>query len=444
MQNFIIIWLGQMVSLIGSSMTAFAFSIWVWELTHQATALALFHLFAQIPQILITPIAGVVIDRINRKFLMILGDTVGALMTFTVLLLYLTDGLQLWHLYIAFAVKRTFEQFQELAYSASISTMLPKQHYSKASSLGFLAGHSAIIIAPALAGVLYEVIGLAGILIIDITSFFFAITTVVLIYIPQTATTKSNKQDHNNMIQDIIFGFKYIVSRPSLLILLILTAIFWFIHDLGDAVYKPMILELSGNDTKLLGSLFSASGIGGVLGVLLINISGSRERRIHGVLLGMVGAGFSKMILGLGRIPFIWIPAQLCSSFNFPLMGSSSDTIWLIKVKPEVQGRVFASQSMILLVASAGANLIAGPIADQVFEPAMMPGGSLEPLFSSIVGTGKGAGMVLMYVMSSCGLLLVGLTGYTIRMLRDIEAILPDYDQSIVLDSNTGEQSQKA
>ncbi|MBE9209306.1 MFS transporter [Nostoc sp. LEGE 06077] len=428
MQKFIILWLGQMVSLIGSSMTAFAFAIWVWEITHQATALALFHFFAQIPQLLITPIAGSIVDRMNRKWLMIVGDAAGGIVTFTVLLLYLTDNLQLWHLYLAFAVKCTFEQFQELAYSASISKMVAKHEYSKASSLGFLAGHGAIIVAPALAGILYGIIGLVGILIIDITSFFLAIATVIRTHIPQPETTKPITGDRTNILHDINFGFKYIFSRPSLLILLTLTAIFWFIHDIGEAVYKPMILEISGDDTKLLGSLFLVSGIGGILGVLVINIWSNKQPRIYGVLLGMVGAGLSKIIFGLGRIPLIWMPAQLCSSLHFPLLGSSIDAIWLTKVKPEIQGRVFASQSMILLVASAGANLIAGPLADHIFEPAMMQGGSLEPLFHNLVGTGKGSGMVLMYVLSSIGLLLVGLTGYTVKILREVEVILPDYD----------------
>ncbi|GBE93224.1 MFS transporter [Nostoc cycadae WK-1] len=428
MQKFVILWLGQMVSLIGSSMTAFALAIWVWEITHQATALALFQFFAQIPQILITPIAGLVVDKVNRKLLMIVGDAAGGIVTVIVLLLYLTNNLQLWHLYLAFAVKCTFEQFQELAYSTSISTMVAKHEYSKASSLGFLAGHGAIIVAPALAGVLYGIIGLVGILIIDITSFFFAIATVICIHIPQSTPTKLSICDRTNILHDINFGFKYIISRPSLLILLTLTATFWFIHDIGEAVYKPMILELSGDDTKLLGTLFLVSGIGGILGILLINIWGNKQPRIYGVLLGMIGAGFSKIILGLGRIPLIWIPAQLCSSFNFPLLGSSNDAIWLTKVDPKIQGRVFASQSMILLLVSAGANLIAGTLADHVFEPAMMPGGTLEPLFHNLVGTGKGSGMALMYVLSSIGLLLVGLIGYTVRKLREIEVILPDYD----------------
>ena len=269
--------------------------------------------------------------------------------------------------YIAFAVKRTFEQFQELVYSASISIMVPKQQYNRVSSLSFLAGHGAMIIAPALAGVLYKVIGLVGILIIDITSFLLAVVTILTIHIPQPVSAQSNTKEPTNIIQDISFGFKYIISRPSLLALLILTAIFWFIHDISDSVYKPMILERSGNDASVLGSLFAAVGVGGVLGVLLINIWGGGKSRIKGILFSMMGTALGKIILSLGRTPVIWIPAQLCSSFNYPLLGSYSDTIWLAKVQPRLQGRVFGTQSMMLLLTSAAANLIGGSLADYVF-----------------------------------------------------------------------------
>ena len=431
MQTFIIIWLGQMVSLIGSNMTAFAFSIWVWELTHQATALALFHLFAQIPQILITPIAGVIVDRLNRKFVMIVGDTAGGLFTLIVLLLYLTDSLQLWHLYVAFAAKCTFEQFQELAYSASITTIVPKQKYSHASSLSFLASHSSLIIAPALGGVLYGVIGLVGILIIDITSFLIAIVTVLRLDIPQPAIAQSIRPEPTNIIQDMSFGFKYMISQPSLLALLILTAIFWLIHGIGNSVYKPMILEASGNDPSVLGSLYAAAGVGGVVGVLLINICPVFKSPIKAILFGMIGTALGNIILGLGRTPIIWIPAQLYSSLNYPFLGSYTDAIWLAKVQPQLQGRVFAARSMILLLTSALANLIGGPLADRVFEPAMMPQGRLAPIFSSIFGTGRGAGSALLYVISSVGLLLVALSGYAFPNLHDVQKNLPDQDKVV-------------
>src|SRR4028118_309708 len=139
LRTFLLIWSGQTVSLIGSSMTGFAFTIWVWELTGQATALALFGFFAQMSQLLTAPFMGVIVDRWNRKLLMAVGDTVAGLLTITILLLYLGNNLQVWHLYLAVAVNGIFQHLQELAYKASISMVVPESQYSRASSMGSLA-----------------------------------------------------------------------------------------------------------------------------------------------------------------------------------------------------------------------------------------------------------------------------------------------------------------
>ncbi|MHC5613437.1 MAG: MFS transporter [Nostoc sp.] len=430
MRTLIIVWLGQIVSIIGSSMTGFAFTIWVWELTHQATALALFGFFAQVPQILIIPIAGVIVDRCNRKYLMMVGDTVSGLLTITVLLLYITHNLQLWHLYLAVGVKGTFQQFQTLAFSASVSMMVPKQQYSRASSISFLASSSSTIIAPALAGALYAVIGLVGILMIDITTFAIALLTVLLISIPQPPMTKVGTRSWTSLKQDINFGWRYVAVRPSLLAMLLLVLLFVFGHKFAESLVTPLILARTGNDTKLLGALYSAEGLGGIIGALLVAVRSSFQPRIHAVLLGMVGVGLSQTVFSLGRVPLIWFAAQFFSSLNFPIMGSADDAIWLNKVKPELQGRVFAMRSMVMPISSALASLIAGPLADRVFVPAMKPDGTLAPMLGWIFGTGGGAGMALLYVISSLSMLVVGLGGYAFRVLREVEIILPDHDAS--------------
>jgi MFS transporter, DHA3 family, macrolide efflux protein len=431
MKTFLTVWIGQTVSLIGSSMTGFAITIWVWQLTGQATALALFGFFTQVPQIFIALIAGVIVDRTQRKLLMMLGDTVSGLVAIAILLLYVTHHLQLWHLYVAVAIKGTFEQFQQLAYSAAISTIVPKQHYSRASSMGFLGSYGAQIMAPALAGMLYTTIGLAGILIIDLITFAIAIITVWQVHIPQPPNTQPDTQSPKNIQQDISLGWRYITARPSLLSILVTTSLFWLAHDIGSSLYSPMILARTANNAQVLGLLASAAGIGGVIGALLTSHWGGFQRRIDGMLLGMIGAGLSKTIFGLGAIPLIWIPAQFCSSLNFPLLGSSTDAIWLSKIRPNIQGRVFATRSMILLISSAVGTLIAGPLADYIFEPMMLTGNSLTPIIGQLFGNQKGAGITLLYVLSSLSLLFIGCGGYAFRTLRNIDTILPDHDVDI-------------
>lgn len=167
-----------MVSTIGSRMSIFAITIWAWELTGKATALALVGFFFFMPSVLSALLAGAIVDRTNRKFLMVLSDTVTALSTSALLLLELTDNLQIWHIYAIAAVIGFFSQIQMLAYQVSMTLIVPQQHYTRASSMGSVVEYGAAIIAPALAGSLYPFIGLAGIFLIDLATFTVAIATV--------------------------------------------------------------------------------------------------------------------------------------------------------------------------------------------------------------------------------------------------------------------------
>jgi MFS transporter, DHA3 family, macrolide efflux protein len=427
MRNFMIVWVGQLVSTIGSSMTSFAIEIWAWEITGKATTIALVGFFSLLPSIIITPISGVIVDRFNRKILMMVGDTVAVFTTIIILLLYLTNHLQIWHFYLTGAIVGTFNQFQSLAYSSSVSLMIPKKHYTRASSLEFLSSYGSNIIAPALAGYLYTVIGFLGIWLIDIFTFSIAISSLLLVSIPQPLPTTTN-ENVGHIWRDLGFGWRYINTQKSLLALLVVNLLFWLPHDIGNSLYSPMILSRTNNSTLVLGSLASAAGFGGVMGAIILSTWGGFKRKIKGVLLGMIGAGLSKIFFGLGTTPLVWIPAQFCSSLNFPLNGSSDTAIWLAKVHPNVQGRVFAARSLLLQIASAVGYLIAGPLADQVFTPALQSGGVLVGMFGGLLGTGTGAGISLLYVICAVWMLLVGLVGFSVRVLRDVETIVPDYD----------------
>lgn len=207
MRNFMIVWVGQLVSTIGSSMTSFAIEIWAWEITGKATTIALVGFFSLLPSIIITPISGVIVDRFNRKLLMMVGDTVAVFTTIIILLLYLTNHLQIWHFYLTGAIVGTFNQFQSLAYSSSVSLMIPKKHYTRASSLEFMSSYGSNIIAPALAGYLYTVIGFLGIWLIDIFTFTIAISSLLLVSIPQPLPTTANEKVAH-IGRDLGFGWR--------------------------------------------------------------------------------------------------------------------------------------------------------------------------------------------------------------------------------------------
>jgi MFS transporter, DHA3 family, macrolide efflux protein len=436
-RNFLILWTGQLVSTIGSSMSGFAIGIWAWEITGKATTLTLMGFFSTLPSIAIAPISGAIVDRFNRKLILMAGDTVAILATIIITMLYLSNHLQIWHLYLTSAIVSTFNQLQSLAYSASVSLLVPKQHYTRFSSLEFLSSYGSNILAPALAGYLYTVIGLLGIWLIDISTFIIAISTLLFVHIPKPPQTKEN--ENPAIWQGLGFGLRYIFARKSLLALLGVTFFFWFAHDVGDSLYSPMILSQTGNNTVVLGSLASAAGFGGVAGAIIVSTWGGFRQKIKGVLFGMIGAGLSKIVFGLGRTPWVWIPAQFCSSFNFPLNGSSDTAIWLAKVAPNVQGRVFAAHSLALQFASAFAYLISGPLADNIFVPAFQSEGILIGIFGKLFGTGTGAGIALLYVICAVCMLMVGLMGFSVRSLRNLERNTPDHDEVPVYDKQYGD-----
>jgi MFS transporter, DHA3 family, macrolide efflux protein len=402
-------------------MTEFALTLWAWQVTGSATALALVSFFGQLPRIPVTLFAGLLVDRLNRKHLMILGDSIAALSTIAIGLLYLTGTLQIWHLYLAATLNGGFGQIQRLAYQTSVPLIVPRQHYTRANSMDSAVHYGSAIIAPALAGLLFPLIGLPGIVAIDLATFSTAITTLLLVHIPQPSSPTETKPE--SLLAQLTFGFREVWRQPSLRLLLLITALFWFFHDLGGAVYDPMILALSDGSAHVLASTASAAGLGGVLGAIILSAWGGPRRRVYGMLAGFIGAGLSKILFGFGRSLSVWLPAQFCSSLNFPLLGSSETAIWMEKIATEKQGRVFAANALVTQIVSAIATLIAGPLADLVFEPALHAEGSLAGIFGPIFVTGSGTGTSLLYVLCSLGMVLIGIAGFYLPKLRKIDEL---------------------
>ncbi|KAI9135048.1 MFS transporter [Acaryochloris sp. CCMEE 5410] len=417
MRTFLIIWLGQFVSLLGSELTNFAITLWAWEITGQATPLSLIMVCTQIPKLLVSPFAGIWVDRYSRKFLMLLGDLVAGLSTIALLMLFLMDQLQVWHLYISGAINGLFGYIQGLAYSASLSLIVTEKNYARATALGSVQMSGSYVLAPALAGALYATTGLTGVLSIDIVTFGMAITSLVLVKIPQPSEQPTKPK---TSWSSLAFGLQYLWVRPSLMALLG----FWIINSLiGSTIFAilpAMVLARSNNNPLIWGTLLAFFGMGGLLGGLTISVSGGPKRRIHGVLIASALWKFGIIVLALAQQTVTKIGTALVCGFCSPFPESASQAIWMSKVEPEVQGRVFATQFLLTQLSSPIGYAIAGPLADHFFEPAMQPDGALVSLFGSMFGTGLGAGMALQVsIFALCGM-LIAIGGYGNRLLRSV------------------------
>lgn len=430
MRAFTLVWFGQIVSLLGTGMTQFAIALWAWELTGQATALALVGFFAFAPTIAFSPIAGALVDRWDRKLVMMLSDLAAGISTLILLLLYTAGNLQIWHLYVAGAFTGLFQAFQFPAYSAAISTMIPKEQYSRADAMLGLAEAAAGIFAPIAASALYVSIRLGGIMLIDVITFVIAIAALLVVHIPQPPVSEAGREGAGNLWQESLYGFRYIFARPSLLGLQLVFFVGNFLASLALTLFTPMLLARTGGDEIAVGSVNSALGLGGLIGGLALTAWGGPKRKVHGVLLGWSIQGGGLVLLGLAQTVPLWIGIVfLAGAFN-PVINASNQAIWQAKVAPDVQGRVFAVRRLIAQITGPLAMLITGPLADQVFEPAMQPGGALVNPFGAWVGVGAGAGMALIFVFCGALIVVAGLMAYGVRAVREAEMILPDHDAS--------------
>jgi len=429
MVGFTIVWIGQVVSLLGTAMSNFALTLWAYEVTGKATPLALVGFFFVTPQVVLGPFVGVLVDRGNRRLMMMLSDLAAAFSTVIVLTLHATGNLQVWHLYVTATISGTFQGFQWPAYSTAITLMLPKEQYARANGMLEMAGRASGVVAPLLAGALIGPLGLIGILIIDLVSAGAAIGTLLFAHIPQPPTTEAGVEGEGSFLREAAYGFRYIFARPSLLGLQTVFLVTNFFSGLAFSILAPMILARTGMDELIFGSVQSAGAIGGVVGGLLMSIWGGPKRRVHGVLLSFFCAGWlGQVVLGMGQGLPIWAAGMFLRAFFSPIINGSNQAIWQAKVAPDVQGRVFTARMFIAWLVSPISQLLAGPLADQVLEPAMAEGGSLAPVFGRLVGTGTGAGMGLLVVVTGLMVALAGLGGYLSPVVRNAEDILPDHD----------------
>lgn len=428
MPGFTMVWLGQIVSVLATNMTAFALTIWVFEKTGSVTALAWVQVFFITPLLIISPLAGVMVDRHDRKLMMMISDLLAGLATIAILVLQAFGTLEVWHLYAAAIFQGMGNAFQWPAYSAAITTMVSREQYGRANGMMSLVDMGPGVLAPLLAGALLPLIGLTGILSIDVTTFVLAILVLFFVHIPQPPRTAEGAQGQGSIWKEAIFGFRYIFARPSLLGLQLVFFFGNLCTGIAYTVLAPMVLLRTDNDSVSLGLVLSAGAIGGVVGGLVMSAWGGFKRRVHGVLAGWIVCGLFFALVGVGSSLSLWIAASALSTLLVPLINGSNQAIWQAKVAPDVQGRVFSARRLIAWLPNPIAPLIAGALADRLLEPAVRVPGGPSSWLGWLVPPGPGAGTALLIVFGSLGGVLAGLSGYLIPAIRAAEDILPDHD----------------
>ena len=431
MATFGVICFGQMISIFGSAMTQFGLMIWAWDQTGQATALALIGFFAFAPQILMAPIAGALVDRWNRKTTIILSDLAAGMGTVAALILYSSGMLEIWHLYIIAAVVGAFGSFQFPAYSAAITMLVDKSNYERATAiwgLAFAVGGG--ILGPAMAVLMLTLVGISGVLTFDIVTFTFAIGLMLLIKIPEPERAKDIGRGIKGLFKDAGYGFKYIFKRKPLLGLQLTYFSSNFFGNMSMILLAPMILAVTASNEMTLATIMAGLGAGSLTGGIILALwGGSKTHKIIVIMTGIVFEGVCQIFFGLSTTVIMWTTIAFILAMSGPFVFGSSQAIWQRKVPANRQGRVFAARGVIAMSAGAFGMVLAGPLADLIFEPGMMEGGNLAMTFGWLLGTGPGTGIKLIMILCGIGSAITAMVALSIHRIRNVETLVLDADE---------------
>jgi hypothetical protein len=348
-----------------------------------------------------------------------------------ILLALQTAGiLQVWHLYVAAVLQGAGSAFQSPSYAAAITTMVSKQQYIRANGLISLLYEMPGIFGPLLAGVMYLVIGLSGILAINLLAFLISIGVLLFVDIPEPPITAEGELSHNKFLSEAFYGIKYILQRPNLLglQLIFFTGNLFSGIALSAAVLYPMILLRTGNNTQILGVVQSAGALASVLGGIFLTTWGGIKRPARAIIVAwLLSSLFGMTLLGIGQTLIIWVIAVVVDAIFDPIVNVSMDSFLQAKIPPDLQGRVFSASDFISQAMLPFTPLLAGYFGDRMLEPAMGTGGVLASMFGWLVGTGPGSGFGLLIFLCGLGGTLIGLAGYLTPSLRRIDTLLPDF-----------------
>ncbi|MCW3842672.1 amino acid adenylation domain-containing protein [Micromonospora yasonensis] len=420
---FYLVAIGQLVSLIGSGLTGFGMSLWVYQRTGSVSLFATATVLALLPAVVLSPIAGALADRWDRRLIMILADSLAATGTVSLALLLWLGQLQLWHVFTAITVTAVATAFQQPAYLAAVTQLVPKRYYGRANGIVSLGTATSTVLAPLVGGALVIAVGLRGIVVIDLLTFAVAVAVTLSVRFPDTLFVRREEPFR----QEVLGGWRFIVRRHGLVALVVLVASLNYFFALVEVLVTP--LTLSFGDPAVLGRVLAASGVGMLVGSVLMGVWGGTARRTTGILASVVLLGASLLTVGLHPSPLF--PAL--GLFGMGLATALVNTHWLAivqaKVGLDLQGRVLSMGQMLSWLMVPAGFLSAGPLAEHVFAPLVPPDGVL----ATVVGTGPGRGMAFAAIVAGVCALGLAAAGIAYRPIRDVEDELPDNDPGSVI-----------
>lgn len=422
--RFRIIWLGQLVSVLASGVAWFSIMVWAWQTTSSTTQFGLLLFVSFATGLLVSPVAGVLVDRANRKTVILLCDLGLAAASGVVLALYLSDRLQLWHLLVVGAGEGVLETAHWLAFAGLITDLVPDEQRSRANGLMWLSDPASEIAAPAVGGALLAVASLGGVLVLDIATYLVAVVCLAVIRVPdhragaEAHEASAGTAGRRRWMADVSTGFRYIwhsrILRPLLVMFFMVNAVGGVAH----ALTTPLVLLRSGDSTAVLGTVISASGLGGLLGAALMGVWPGPKRRVRFIIGCLAaGCGLGPLLLAVSHAFVLWVVAAFAAAMVVPMANAVHQTLWQAVVPTELQGRVFGARRVLTQAAMPIGLLGAGPLVDSGLGRAITTDSALAVL----VGTGtEGAAGLVLGIAALLGLATTIVLAFA-RQMRDLD-----------------------
>ena len=395
MKKFLMIWSGELISSIGSGMTAFALSVYVYQTTGSATYVSLITLLAYLPTVLLSPLGGVFADRYDRRLLMIIGDLFSGLGLAYVLWNIQAGSDSMLPICIGVTFNAVFVALLEPSFRATITELLTEEEYARASGMVQIAGNAKFLISPALAGILLAVADIRLILLIDIGTFLITVTTVAIV---RKSVGKAVKTERQSIGREMRLGFAEINKSKGIRILIILMSFVCFFVGFLQTLTSPMVLAVSNAET--VGIMESLCAVGMLLGSVFIGILGIKKNFSTVLCVAGILSGIFIVLTGVNKSIFVTGAGIFLFFLALPFMNTSADVLIRKNIPNELQGRVWGIISLLSQTGTVLAYALSGVLADFVFEPLLADNGILADSIGALIGTGTGRGIGFMLILS--------------------------------------------
>lgn len=415
--KFLLIWFGQFISLIGTGLTIFSLGIYVYQQTGTAQSYVFILVCAFLPPFLLKPYGGILADRYDRRLMMIFGDLGATLGLLFIFFMMLTGNIKLWQIYFGISFSSIFSAFQEPAYKALVTDLMPESQYAKAGGLMQLASSAQYLFSPFLAGILLTIIDIKIIFLIDAVTLLFA--SSIVIWIRKTLATRKIKQVNQNFMAELKEGIQAFSCHGGVVNLVIITTLILFFVGLLQSLFIPMLLNIT--TTKTVGISQSICASGALAGSLFIGLLGGKNKHIRTLSVALFISGIFFANLGLSTNIVYVTAAGFLFFATLPFINTSIEVLIRKNIDNSKQGRVWSIISMITYLGSVMAFAVAGFLADKIFNPLLVSDGMLVDTVGLIIGVGEARGIALMLVISGLMISMIALLIWHNKNIKGLE-----------------------